>query len=80
MDILFILLAAWTLYTIYRSIRVGAFIYIGILFFTYIFLSLFISSRNIKLFLSIILSNLFYAGIIITNLKFNGTLSLLDKK
>lgn len=75
MDILFILLAAWALYTIYKSIRIGAFMYIGILFVVYFLLSLFISNINLKIFFSIILSNLFYAGMIITNLKFSGKLN-----
>jgi hypothetical protein len=72
MDIIFYLLCAWIIYIVFKSIMAGAFIYLFILLSMFLLLSLFIKGINLKLFLTILLGNLFYAGTVISNMKLNN--------
>ena len=71
MDFIFYFLSAWIIYSVIKSIMAGAFIYPVIMIFMFLLLSLFIKGMNLKLFFSVLLTNLFYAGIVISNMRFN---------
>jgi hypothetical protein len=68
MDFLLILLVAWALYTVYKSIKAGAYIYIAYLIVFYLLLGLFMSGPKLRIFLAVGLASLFNAGMIISNM------------
>lgn len=68
MDILLVLLVTWVLFSVYKSIKVGAYIYIVYLVVFYFILGLFITGIKSRIFLTVVLSSLLNTGIIITNI------------
>ena len=67
MDYLLILLVIWTLYTIYRNVISGVYIYIVYIAVSYFLVGLFISGPKWKIFLSVLLANLLSVCILIKN-------------
>ena len=67
MDYLLILLVIWTLYTIYRNVISGVYIYIVYIAVSYFLVGLFISGLKWKLFLSVLLANLLSVCMLIKN-------------
>lgn len=68
MDYLLVLIVLWALFTIYKSIKAGAYIYIGYLVVSYMLLGLLITGQKLRIFLAVGLASVFNAGVIITNM------------
>jgi hypothetical protein len=75
MDYLLVLLVLWALYTIYRNVISGFYIYILYIVVSYFLLGLFISGPKWKIFLSVLLANLFSVSMLITKV-----MSILNNK
>ena len=75
MDYLLILLVIWTLYTIYRNVISGVYIYIVYIAVSYFLVGLFISGPKWKIFLSVLLANLLSVCMLIKNV-----MSIMNKQ
>jgi len=68
MDFLYILIAAWALYTLYKNIASGLYMYIVYLTVAYFIVRFMVTGPKWRLFLSVILANLLSIGFIIGNM------------
>jgi hypothetical protein len=75
MDYLLILLVIWALYTIYRNVISGVYIYIVYIAVSYFLVGLFISGPKWKIFLSVLLANLLSVCMLIKNV-----MSIMNKQ
>jgi hypothetical protein len=68
MDFLYILIAAWALYTVYKNIASGLYMYIIYLAVAYFIVRFMVTGPKWRLFLAVILANLLSIGFIIGNM------------
>ena len=68
MDFLYILIAAWALYTLYKNIASGLYMYIVYLAMAYFIVRFIVTGPKWRLFLSVVLANLLSIGFIIGNM------------
>jgi len=68
MDFLYILIAAWALYTVYKNIANGLYMYIIYLAVAYFIVRFMVTGPKWRLFLAVILANLLSIGFIIGNM------------
>ena len=68
MDFLYILIAAWALYTLYKNIASGLYMYIVYLAVSYFIVRFIVTGPKWRLFLSVVLANLLSIGFIIGNM------------
>jgi hypothetical protein len=68
MDFLYILIAAWALYTLYKNVANGLYMYVLYLAVAYFIVRFMVTGPKWRLFLAVILANLLSIGFIIGNM------------